>query len=369
MANRSLAGTARDLVLLPVLLVLSRGASAAPPEIPLSAFRAELSAAQQLVSACRVSAGACDSQKVPSDAPVHGEGATPGFFAGWGWLHEALGIAAKAPPAERAAAMEAAAGHLAEWGAQTAGSHGTPGFQQVQESTEALPAAHAAAARILARDEFLADAGPGWLDRQIARVQDWFLQIFRGMGRVGARNPWIAPVVEWLCFGLAAAGLLLFVRRSLSRQALRISLAGSAVATANPGRSGGDWLRAADAAEAAGKGREAMHCLYWAAIASLEARKAWRPNPTRTPREYISLLQPGSGARGDLRNLTRRFEQTWYGSADPTPAEIHSARQELTALQTGSLERASQDASQDVSPGSFPLAASQKPAVVTGNAR
>ncbi len=325
-----------SLVLLPILSLASR---AAPQPIPLSAFRAQVAAMQQLVSGCRAGAAACNSRTVPQDAEVANENASTGFHAGWQWLHDAVEQAAKAPAAERSAAMAAAADHLNELAAQTGVNAEDTGDSV---TAKVLPAAHAAAARILARDEFRPDGGPTWLDRQIARLQDALLQLFLGMARVGTRNTWIAPLIEWLCFGLATAGLLLFIRRGLNRQALRISLAASAPSTAKTGRSSAEWLRDADAAEAAGNGRETIHCLYWAAVTSLEARKAWRPNPTRTPREYLRLLRAGSGTQAALRSLTRHFERTWYGSAEPTRAEVQAARTDLAALQTGSLDRDAQ---------------------------
>ncbi len=320
-----------------LLLTLCPNASAAPPEIPLSAFRAQVSAAEQLVSACRASPTACDGRSLPAEAQVRGENAVPGFHADWQWLHDALDKAAKASSTERSATMGAAAAHLAELSAQTsaAGANLTPAAR--------LPEAHAAAARVLARDEFLTDSGPTWLDRQLARLQDWFLRIFTGAGRVGARNPWIASSIEWLCFGFAAASLLFFVRRSLARQSLRISLAGGAPVTTGAGRSSTDWLREAAAAEAAGQGRETIHCLYWAAITSLETRKAWSPNPTRTPREYVRLLRSNSATQQALRDLTGRFERTWYGSAEPTAAQVQSAKQDLATIGASSLERSSEN--------------------------
>lgn len=329
-----MARPAYDPFLALLILVLSPlvtpEAHAAPSPISLNTFRSQVSTAQGIVDACRTNAAACQSQAIPEDADVQA-GRIPGFHADWQWLHEALNQAANAPPAERSAAMEAASGRLNEWSTQATGA------EAGNDSAAALTAARAAATRILARDEFRTDAAPTWLERQIARLQDALLRLLGGMAGIGARNSWIAPLIEWLCFGLAAAGLLFFIRRSLSRQALRISLSGTAPAGADSGKSTADWLGEADAAEAAGNGRETVHCLYWAAVASLEARKAWRPNPTRTPREYLRLLQSGSPAEKALRSLTRHLERSWYGSAEPSIVEIQAARGSLMAMEAGAL--------------------------------
>ena len=195
-------------------------------------------------------------------------------------------------------------------------------------------AARVVANRVLAREEFRAEAEPSWLDRGIAWAEGWLFALLQGMGDVGAHNPWIAPVLEWLCFGLAAACLLVFVHRSLRRQVVRLSFAGALSLPSETGLQGTDWMGEAARYEAEGRGREALHCLYWAAIALLEARKAWRPNATRTPREYLRLLRPGSETQRLLGALTRRFERTWYGSEEATAESLQAARREFASLAT-----------------------------------
>jgi hypothetical protein len=72
--------------------------------------------------------------------------------------------------------------------------------------------------------------------------------------------------------------------------------------------------------------------LYWAAIVLLEARRAWRHNPTRTPREYVRLLKPGSARQRALRGLTQVFERVWYGLRGADAAEYARAREMYEAL-------------------------------------
>jgi hypothetical protein len=84
-----------------------------------------------------------------------------------------------------------------------------------------------------------------------------------------------------------------------------------------------DWARMAEQAAAAGDWREAVHCLYWASITLLEGRRAWRHNPTRTPREYVRLLKPGSSQQQGLRRMTQIFERIWYGHRD-AEAEVYA---------------------------------------------
>ncbi len=199
--------------------------------------------------------------------------------------------------------------------------------------------AQGAAAKVLARGEFQTAAGPTWLDRQFAKLQDWFLRLLTGMDHLGSKNPWLAPLMEWTCFLLAAGGLVFFVRRSLMRGALRIALGEGAAAAQVSGRDTTDWVRQAEEHRARAEWREGIHCLYWAAIASLESRRAWRPNPTRTPREYLRLLPLGSGAERALAGLNAELERAWYGQREAGQAAFEAAERALAAVAAADLKR------------------------------
>ena len=306
-------------------------AGAEPPTVPLATFQAQVTAAQRLVSACAGTAPACDPASLPAEERVAATAGHPAFRADWDWLRTALDAATHASASNRAASMHAAQDHLAELLAETgplAPPSGSAVFAHI----------HAAAANVLARPEFQADAGPSWWDRQIARLQDAILSLFVGLDRVGARNPWLAPLIEWSCFLLAAGGLLFFIRRTLARQSLRLALGEGAAAARRSDLDTIQWARLAEEHARAREWREAIHCLYWAAIVSLESRRAWRPNPTRTPREYPRLLPPGSEAQRALRALTRGFEVAWYGHGASSEADFRAAEQSLAAIRAADLK-------------------------------
>ena len=297
----------------------------------VGSFAAPVEAARAVVAACSASASGCDAGSLPPDAQVRAANGRS-FRASWTWLREALGRAKKAPAAERAEVMRQARGHLDEMAAEASRSGSSLAARDFDRAKPTVT-------NILAQPEFQADAGPTWMDRQIARLQDWFLRLLLGMDRVGTHNPWIAPLVEWTCFLLAAGGLLFFVRRSLARQALRIALGEGALGAQFGGRDATDWAQLAGERGAAGDWRDGVHCLYWAAILSLESRRAWRPNPTRTPREYVRLLPPGSEVRRALRELTQIFEQVWYGHGTATEAAFHAAQMSFEAIRTANVQR------------------------------
>ena len=216
-----------------------------------------------------------------------------------------------------------------------------------------LVRARAATTAILARREFQAAAGPSWLDLQVARFWSWLGRMLSRMGRLGKVAPWLGMAMEWTLFGGAGVGLLLLVRRGFARQRLRLSLsAGEGFEASAWTREAEDWARMAEERAAAEEWREAVHCLYWAAIVLLESRRTWRHNPSRTPREYVLLLRPGSARQAALRGLTAIFERVWYGLREAQAEDFARARGFFDRLSAGDGAAAGrQAASEPGSPG------------------
>ncbi|MGI4829084.1 MAG: DUF4129 domain-containing protein [Janthinobacterium lividum] len=322
------------------------------PGVSLATFHQQVGAAEQVVAGCGAAADACNADALPTALEtVNREPGEAAFLANWQWLGEAIEGAKTSSIADRNRTMGAAQRHLAEWMAEAGPAvAGGPAAGGGSAGADKFTQARATAHGVLARSEFRAADGPSWLDRQVARLQDWFSRLFLGMMGLGSRNAWLAPLVEWSCFLLAAGGLLFFVRRSLDRQALRIALGEGAAMAQRTDRDAADWARLAEERAAAGEWREAIHCLYWAAIASLEARRAWRFNPTRTPREYLRLLRPGTEAERGLRVLTQTFERVWYGQAGADESEFRAAQAGFAALQQADLKRGDQGTTAAVVP-------------------
>jgi hypothetical protein len=86
-----------------------------------------------------------------------------------------------------------------------------------------------------------------------------------------------------------------------------------------------NWAELARAEAAKQDWRSAVHCIYWATIVMMEGKKLWRQNRARTPREYLMLLEPGSGIQGTLRSLTQLFERIWYGLRPAAESDYASA--------------------------------------------
>ena len=83
--------------------------------------------------------------------------------------------------------------------------------------------------------------------------------------------------------------------------------------------------RAAEAALAGGRAREAIHELYLYVLRTLAARELIRYDPALTDRELLlrAAAIPNADALGDLVAL---YERAWFGLREPDAAEAERAR-------------------------------------------
>lgn len=318
-----------------VLVAAAHPALAALRSVSAADVRADVSRLQGVVAGCVAKgAVACDVKAVGDDLRV-GDPKQGGYVVHWVWLRDALDKSKSLDAGKRAEALRDSVARLkgmeSELGsAQAEPEAGRAEFGRARRETDA----------VLAEPEFQRKVSVTWWDRVTGFFGAWLAKMLGGIARAGAAAPWLGPVVIWtLCLG-AAAGLVFFVLRNLQRQRLRISLAGAAVAKTAWDREATAWATQAEEFASREEWRKAVHCLYWAAIVSLESRRAWRHNPTRTPREYVRLLKPGSGQQRGLRELTRMFERVWYGLRDDRAEEYAEARGLYEGLASGTVERA-----------------------------
>jgi len=299
--------------------------------------RGELERLQGVVAGCVAKGGsACDAKVVGVDVQV-GDPKQGGYAVHWDWLRDALDKSKGADAGKRGELLRDSVARLKEMESELGSAQDAqPEFARARKETDA----------VLALPEFQRKVTVTWWDRVTGFFGAWLDRMLGGIARAGAAAPWLGPVVIWtLCLG-AAAGLVFFVMRNLQRQRLRISLAGAAIAKTAWDREATAWATQAEEFAGRGEWREAVHCLYWAAIVLLESRRAWRHNPTRTPREYVRLLKPGSGQQRGLRDLTRMFERVWYGLREGRAEEYAEARELYEVLASGAVERAGTERSE-----------------------
>jgi hypothetical protein len=294
----------------------------------LESYRADITRMQELVAACAASASSaeCQPAKVADDEHV-GDLSHGGFTVHWAWLRDALTRAnldaKQSKSKERDSLLEGCADRLQ---AMVQESQGAPADDRQARST---------ADAVLRRPEFQYNAEPTWWERQKAKWLSWLGRLFDGLSAFGANTPYLAPLMEWLLFGGTAVGLVVFLLRVAARQRRRVALSEGAVQAAVWDREATDWAQMAAQHAEAEEWREAVHCLYWSAIVLLESRRAWRHNPSRTPREYVRLLKPGSAQQQGLRGLTQIFERVWYGFGDADRRRYEQARESYDRLAAG----------------------------------
>jgi hypothetical protein len=302
-----------------LLAILSLGALAsAQPRVPFfqpplrqtdaAGYRTHIETLRGLVLACRNDATTCNAAAVGDDDRVAAQDET--FQVRWQWLRRLLDEAGKPALKDRNAQLDEAEARLDRELAATGG--------------EALPPAEFAPARraatvILSRAEFRVVGRQSWIDRKIAQLLVWIVRFFTAAADFGHRAPWLVLVLEWSFVGLSAVGILFWVRRSMARERLAVSLTG-VLATSDWQKESAEWADLARIEAERSNWRDAIHCLYWAGIVVLESRRLWRRDLARTPREYVELLQSHCAQQTTLqsqlialRSLTRLFERIWYG--------------------------------------------------------
>jgi hypothetical protein len=187
-----------------------------------------------------------------------------------------------------------------------------------------IAAARQRANTVLGHPEFATVREDSLWERILARLALWLDSFFNNVAQFGARSPWIGPVMEWGLIGIALVGLALWAMRALRRQRLAVRV--EAARQIEPWEEAArNWRDLAEEQAARGEWREAVHCLYWASIAVLEGRRAWVPNRSRTPREYVRLLETESARWKLLRQQTHGFEHVWYGLHDAARQDYERA--------------------------------------------
>jgi hypothetical protein len=187
---------------------------------------------------------------------------------------------------------------------------------------------HWSLARILDAPEFRGLKGPSQLQLLWQRVLSW---LQKQWDKLFPRMPSATnagPVFAWCLIAVVCSALGVWIyRRSRQTELQPIS----AVIPYGPGAKGWrNWLE--EARESAGRGawRDAIHLAFWAGVAKLEAEGTWRPDRTRTPREYLRAIPEWNAARLPFQLAMHSFERSWYGRR---PASADDFQQILAALE------------------------------------
>ncbi len=172
---------------------------------------------------------------------------------------------------------------------------------------------------ILSQREFASVRPPNAWDRLKQRISDWLLSIVEKLLRQIGRHPLGAKFLFWFLIAAAVAWIAMMLLRFWGERGRMEEMQNIEHVAAH--RSWQEWIRAARLAADGGNFREAVHSTYWAGITYLEDLGVVEPDRTRTPREYLRLVEESGGAlpserakrRESLAALTSRLERIWYG--------------------------------------------------------
>ena len=239
------------------------------------------------------------------------------------WTVEAGGQRFEMPAGWLRRALDAARTNPSTWPA--ARSHLLAQLDALRSEVEALAArgtaghpdpdaARAALTGVLSRREFRQMAQQSALARLRARALDWLRRLWDrlGGGPLGRRGTAVA--LAWIMTLLAAIALTSWLARTLMRPDRRRQR----LPHGDPaGRTKGARAWARDAV-CASDAREAARCAYRAVVSRLEEEGTWRHDDSRTPREYGRLLPADHRRRGLFADVSRRFEEIWFGARAAT---------------------------------------------------
>jgi Domain of unknown function (DUF4129) len=218
---------------------------------------------------------------------------------------------AETDSAERAKDLAAARDWISDLRAQVADYVAQPPADNL--------AARNAAKNILARREFAVVGQPNVRNELRRKINEWLTRLFIAIfSRIGS-HPVAAETLFWLIVAAIVAWLAMMLFRFWMRNARLESI--EKITTVAFHRPWQEWIRAAREAAARGDFREAIHCTYWAGISRLETIGVLAPDPARTPRESLRVLddsnsnalQATTQQRESLAALTTSLEHVWYG--------------------------------------------------------
>lgn len=192
-------------------------------------------------------------------------------------------------------------------------------------------------AQVLAGRDFRDLEQPSVRDSVLERVNNWLNHLLDSATRLRARSAWIGRLLVW-GFILAVCVALVWALLQLERK-WRVRLVPDDRTLPSPNapseRNWQLWLEDARRAAAAGMWRDAIHLVYWAAVARLESRRLWPADRARTPREYLALVAPEDPRRAGLAALTGSFERTWYGGRAAAESDYRHAEALASSLIEG----------------------------------
>jgi len=204
-------------------------------------------------------------------------------------------------------------------------SHLGDRIKAMQDEADSFGGAHAGDSatrerlnQILSAREFAKVRGPTQWELLQQRINTWFDEKWNKLFPNAPDIDQLGQIFVWIMIAVASSVLAVWLYRQ-SRERL-LDGTREVVSFVPSAKSWRSWLAEARAEAARGAWREAIHLAYWAAVSRLEGDGLWRPDKTRTPREYLNAIPAANGAKPIFAVVTRTFEASWYGGR-PASAE------------------------------------------------
>lgn len=172
-----------------------------------------------------------------------------------------------------------------------------------------------------------------WLLEKLRKFLDWLVDFLPGSRPGGSAT---TPGLRWIVMIVVAAIVLIVI--ILAVDVIRRSRAGPATTAESAApigskldedplsRGANEWERYAQELANAGRYREAIRAWYHAVLVTCYAAGILHFRKGRTNWEYVSSLAPSLAWRPDVIELTRRFEQEWYGGDESDADALDACR-------------------------------------------
>ena len=187
-----------------------------------------------------------------------------------------------------------------------------------------------------------------WIAERLAALVDWLLDFLprndakdKGAGGgIGGIVTFIAALIVLLLIALA----LQVLRRGRGAEVIAAADVPLESRDADPlSRGTTEWERYAAQLAAAERWREAIRAWYHAVLVTLYSGGILHFRKGKTNWEYIASLAPSLAWRGEYVELTRRFEQEWYGARESS-ADAYDDCSERAARILGEIRKTSRGA-------------------------
>lgn len=161
-----------------------------------------------------------------------------------------------------------------------------------------------------------------WMSRSFERLAQWLQEQIQRLNRrpsSAAVAPGILPIglLEPLVWGLLAIGLIVFLTFAILkfRWAVQRGRRLGVLADDEPELTADEWLTRAADLERSGHLREAVRCLYLAALTRLDEAGHLRFVRAETNWEHLRRFENNEKrpTELDLRLATKEFDRIWYG--------------------------------------------------------